>query len=209
MRDLKKYFPIAESIAKLLHPFAEVVFHDIEKNQIVKIFNNFTQRQVGDSSCIDDIKSKAFEKGPDIHGPFNQKNFYGHDIKYTTSVLRNDDGKVIGLMCINLNIEGVQHIQNVFNHFLETTADSSNLDELFNDDWENRINIFVQRFRKERNCAFSKLTTQERMQLVHSLHEAGAFRATNAVNYTAKILGVSRATIYNYLNAMEMNKPET
>lgn len=209
MRDLKKYFPIAESIAKLLHPFAEVVLHDIEKNQIVKIFNNFTQRQVGDSSCIDDIKSKGFEKGPDIHGPFNQKNFYGHDIKYTTSVLRNDDGKVIGLMCINLNIEGVQHIQNVFNQFLETTADSSNLDELFNDDWENRINIFVQRFRKERNCVFSKLTTQERMQLVHSLHEAGAFRATNAVNYAAKILGVSRATIYNYLNTMEMNKPET
>ncbi|NOR15968.1 MAG: helix-turn-helix domain-containing protein, partial [Candidatus Aminicenantes bacterium] len=44
---------------------------------------------------------------------------------------------------------------------------------------------------------------------VHSLHEAGAFQAPNAVNYTAKILGVSRATIYNYLNAMEMNKPET
>ena len=209
MRDLRKYFPIAEAIAKLLYPFAEVVLHDIKKNQIVKIFNNFTKRQVGDSSCIDDIKSKGFEKGPDIHGPFMQKNFYGHDVKYTTSVLRNDDGKAIGLMCINLNIEGIQHIQNVFNHFLETTADSSNLDELFNDDWENRINIFVQRFRKERNCAFSKLTTQERMQLVHSLHEAGAFRATNAVNYIAKILGVSRATIYNYLNTMEINKPET
>jgi predicted transcriptional regulator YheO len=209
MRDFKKYFPIAESIAKLLHPFAEVVLHDVKKNQIVKIFNNFTQRQVGDSSCIDDIKSKGFEKGPDIHGPFKQKNFYGHDIKYTTCVLRNDDGKAIGLMCINFNIEGIQHIQNVFNLFLETTADSSNLDELFNDDWENRINIFVQRFRKERNCAFSKLTTQDRIQLVHSLHEAGAFRATNAVSYTAKILGVSRATIYNYLNTMEMNKPET
>ncbi len=206
MRDLKKYFPIAESIAKLLHPFAEVVIHDIKKNQIVKIFNNYTQRQVGDSSCIDDIKGLV--KGPDIHGPFKQKNFYGHDVKYTTSVLRNDDGKAIGLMCINFNIERVQHIQNVFNLFLETTADSSNLDGLFNDDLENRINIFVQRFRKERNCAFSKLTTQERMQLVHSLNEAGAFRAPNAVNHTAKILGVSRATIYNYLNTMEMNKQE-
>ena len=209
MRDFKKYFPIAEAIAKLLYPFAEVVLHDIKKNQIVKIFNNFTQRQVGDSSCIDDIKSKGFEKGLEIHGPFMQKNFYGHDVKYTTSVLRNDDGKAIGLMCINFNIERIQHIQNVFNLFLEPTADSSNLDKLFDDDWENRINIFVQRFRKERNCAFSKLTTQERMQLVHSLHEAGAFRAPNAVNYTAKILGVSRATIYNHLNTMEMNKPET
>lgn len=205
MRDLKKYLPIAEATAQLFHPFAEVVIHDLKKNKIVKIFNNFTQRQVGDSSCVDDLRSKGFEKGPDIYGPFNQKNFYGHNIKYTTTVLRDDDGKAIGLMCINLNIEGIQHIQNVFNLLLETTANSSNLDDLFNDDWENRINIFVQRFRKERNSSLSKLTTHERIELVHSLHEAGAFRATNAVNYIAKILGVSRATIYNYLNTMEMN----
>jgi len=208
MKDFKKYFPIAEAIAKLLYPFAEVVLHDIKKNQIVKIFNNFSKRQVGDCSCIDSHKIKHFDKGPDIHGPFMQKNFYGHDIKYTTSVLRNDDGKAIGLMCINLKIDGLKHIQNILNNFLEITEDSSNLDELFNDDWENRINIFVQRFRKERNCALSKLTRQERMELVYSLHEAGAFRVTNAVNYIAKILGVSRATIYNYLNTMKINKPK-
>jgi len=205
MRDLKKYLPIAESIAKLIHPFAEVVLHDIKKNQIVKIFNNFTRRQAGDSSCIDNIK--GFEKGSDIHGPFMRKNFYGHDVKYTTSVLRNDNGDAIGLMCINFNIERFQNIQNVFNLFLETTMDSSKLDGLFNDDWQDRINTFVQKFRKERNRSLSKLTKQERMNLVYSLHEAGAFRATNAASYTAKVLGVSRATVYNYLSTVETNTP--
>ena len=184
-----------------------MVLHDIKKNQIVKIFNNFTQRQAGDSSCIDNIK--GFEKGPDIHGPFMRKNFYGHDVKYTTSVLRNDNGDAVGLMCINFNIERFQNIQNVFNLFLETTTDSSKLDGLFNDDWQDRINTFVQKFLKERNRSLSKLTKQERMNLVYSLHEAGAFRATNAASYAAKILGVSRATIYNYLSTMETNKPKT
>ena len=117
MTDFKKYKPIAESIANLLHPFAEVVLHDIKKNQIVEIFNNFTQRRSGDSSCINNIE--GFQKGPDINGPFIHNNFYGHRIKYTTSVLRNEKGDAIGLLCININIEDFRNLQNVFNLFFE------------------------------------------------------------------------------------------
>jgi len=204
MTDFIKYIPIAESIAKLLYPFAEVVLHDIKKNQIVEIFNNFTQRRPGDSSCITNFE--GFKKGPDIHGPFIHNNFYGYHVKYTTSVLRNEDGEAIGLLCININIEDFQYLQNVYNLFFETKSDSSNLDELFNDDWQDRISAFVQKFLKEKSRPLSKLTKQERIKLVRSLHEAGAFRATNAASFTAKILGVSRATIYNYLNKAETNK---
>ena len=84
MTDFKKYKPIAESIAKLLYPFAEVVLHDTKKNQIVEIFNSFTQRRSGDSSCINNIE--GFKNGPDSHGPFIHTNFYGHHIKYSTLV---------------------------------------------------------------------------------------------------------------------------
>lgn len=204
MTDFKNYKLIAESITKLLHPFAEVVLHDIKKNQIVEIFNSFTKRRAGDSSCINNIE--GFKKGLDIHGPFIQNNFYGYRIKYTTSVLRNEDGEAIGLLCININIEDFQNLQNVFNIFFETKPDSSNLDELFNDDWQDRISAFVQKFLKEKNRSLSKLTKQERIKLVRSLHEAGAFRAANAAGFAAKVLGVSRATIYNYLNAAHISQ---
>lgn len=204
MTDLKKYIPIAEAVSRLLHPFAEVVLHDVEKNQIVEIFNNFTQRKPGDSSYIDNIE--GFENGPEFHGPFIRNNFFGHHVKYTTCALRNDNGKAIGLLCINIKIDYFRDLQNVINLFFETKKDSADLDELFNDDWQDRISAFVQKFRQERNMPFSKLTRQERMELVHSLHEAGAFRAANAATYTAKVLGVSRATIYNYLSRLEANK---
>jgi predicted transcriptional regulator YheO len=38
------------------------------------------------------------------------------------------------------------------------------------------------------------------MELVRALQSAGAFRATGAADYVARVLGVSRATVYNDLS---------
>ena len=139
-------------------------------------------------------------QGPNVHGPFIENNFYGNRVKYTTTVLRDDKNNVIGLLCINIIIEDFQKMQNIFNLFLETKSDSTKLDELFNDNWQDRIQTFVQKFLKEKSRPLSKITREEREELVRSLYSAGAFRATNAANFIATILGISRATIYNYLN---------
>ena len=49
---LSKYIPIADAIAMLLHPYAEVVIHDILKDIIVHIANPYSKRKVGDSSYL-------------------------------------------------------------------------------------------------------------------------------------------------------------
>ena len=48
--ELKQAVAMAEAFARLLHPFAEVVIHDLKKDQIVAIYNPFSKRKVGDSS---------------------------------------------------------------------------------------------------------------------------------------------------------------
>ena len=204
MLDIKRHKTLAESIAMLLYPFAEVVLHDIKKNKIAAIFNSQTKRQVGDDSHIDDIKSLS--EGPDIHGPFIKNNFPGHPVKYSTTVLRNDKNEAVCLLCININLEFFLNIQNKIGNFLETNSDSSKLDELFNDNWQDKIRSFVQKFLKDKGLPLSKLPKTERMNLVKALQEAGAFRAKNAANFTANVLGVSRATVYNYLSEMDSLK---
>jgi predicted transcriptional regulator YheO len=49
----KKFQPflgVAEAIANLLHPFAEVVIHDHAEGRIRHIWNSFSGRSVGDRS---------------------------------------------------------------------------------------------------------------------------------------------------------------
>ena len=46
-KNWDQYNEIARGIAALLHPFAEVVVHDLEKQQIAVLVNNFSKRKVG------------------------------------------------------------------------------------------------------------------------------------------------------------------
>lgn len=94
----------------------------------------------------------------------------------------------------------VEQLETVIGAFLGDTRDSSPLDELFEDDWQDRINTFVSAYLEERHRRLNGLDRTERMELVRALQSAGAFRATGAADYVARVLGVSRATVYNDLS---------
>lgn len=50
---LENYKAIADSIALLLYPHAEVIVHELRSQTVVHIANNFSQRELGDDSAID------------------------------------------------------------------------------------------------------------------------------------------------------------
>jgi len=197
MSNLKHFEPIAEAIAKLLYPFAEVVLHDIRANRIAAIFNNFSRRSVGDDSLISD--AEGLDQGPGFHGPFPKRGFDGRRMKYVTSVLRNDAGEALGLLCVNMDLAPFQAMEDTILKIMATDKDSSSLDASFEDDWQERISGFVHEYLQDRRLTLSSLTRDERKNLVGALKEAGAFRAPNAAAFAASVLGVSRATVYKDL----------
>ena len=48
----KPYYSIGEAVATLLHPFAEVVLHDLRTGRIERIWNSSTDRAAGDLSRL-------------------------------------------------------------------------------------------------------------------------------------------------------------
>jgi D-arginine utilization repressor len=195
--DLRPFHSIAESISRLLHPHAEVVVHDIKRNTISAIYNSLSKRKVGDPSLIEDAKGLA--EGPDVHGPFLKSQADGHRLKYVSTVLRNNEGKAIGLMCVNFHLGELDKLRAALQTFTGVTNDSTDLDSLFDDDWQRKIDTFVREYLLERNRSLNSLTRTERTTLVHDLKSAGGFRTRGAAGYIARVLGVSRATIYNDL----------
>jgi predicted transcriptional regulator YheO len=201
---LEVYIPVAKAIAALLHPHAEVVVHDIRSNTIAAIFNAFSRRQVGDDSLIAEVES--LKRGPGVDGPYQKRMFDGRRLKYVTSLLRDDLGEVIGLMCVNLDVSVFEALDRTVRDFLVIAGDSSRLDEMFDDDWQQRIDAFVRQYLLERSMNVKDLHRKERGILVKALHEAGAFRAKSAATYVARVLDVSRATVYSDLSEMAESK---
>jgi len=208
MSDLSRYEPIAEAIARLFQPYVEVVLHDIRRNRIAAIFNSFSQRKPGDDSLIEDAQGLA--RSAAVHGPYDEKRGAdGRRIRYVSSVLRDDRGEAAGLMCINFDVSVLGEIHGAIEGLLSSTADSAEFDQLFADDWQARINAFVREYLQEKSRALSSLRPAERAELVAALHGAGAFRAKNAANHVADVLGISRATVYKYLSKASDGRTET
>ncbi len=81
-----------------------------------------------------------------------------------------------------------------------TAVTSSIPSELSKRDWREQINEALSIFLKEENVAIATLTRSQKTTFIKRLDEHNLFETRNAAQHVADVLGVSRATIYNWLN---------
>jgi len=198
--ELKNHFVTADAIAKLLEPYVEVVIHDVETETVAYIANNYSKREIGEPSLFDKIGFSE-SKAQQIIGPYEKTNWNGQKIKSISSVLRSASGSVIGLLCINMDVSDFYRMQQSLQFFISPSNLVDQPEELFKEDWHEKINIFVYSWTKNRGINVETLNRNEKRALIEALSENGAFSAKNAAAYIARILNVSRATVYNHLKS--------
>lgn len=196
-KELKNTLPIAEGIAKLMHPFAEVVIHDLKKDCIEAIYNPFSRREIGDESYLDRID---FDKSENVIGPYEKINWDGRKLKCLSVVVRNDKKQPVGFICINFDASHFLNFGATIAEFLgNNTTMSEEEEQLFKDDLYEKINAYVQQYCRENQVAINALSRKEKQELVVLLEGDGAFNSKNAATYIGRVLNISRATVYNYL----------
>ncbi|MCH9621375.1 MAG: Transcriptional regulator DauR [Chlamydiia bacterium] len=195
MSELERYESIAEALSLLLHPYAEVVIHELKSGRIKSIHNNFSNRKVGEKSLLGNLEDDLKEK--DILKPYYKNNFNGAKIKSVSVVLRNEKNRPIGFFCINLDVSMWEVFQGFIQNFVGKLDKTSEV--LFKDDWKDQINSFISNYLKKKSRRIDMLTKIEKKELILILKEKGAFKTKNAASYIGSCLNLSRATVYNYL----------
>ncbi len=196
MSCLNSYFSTAEAISLLFYPYAEVVLHDLKSGLIAAIYNNFSKRKIGDESLLEDIEN--YNEFPNVFPVYLKTNWDGRKIKSISSTLRDQKGKAIGLLCINLDLSKWDELHHFLGSWLNNASQPQPA-ELFKDDWREKINSYVSDYLARLGITLKLLNKEKKKALVLALHKEGAFKAKNAANYIADVLDLSRATIYNYL----------
>lgn len=200
-RSLEETLPFAEAFARLLHPFAEVVVHDLSKDRIEAIYNPLSHRQVGDDSYLDRMD---FRESETVIGPYDKMNWEGRPMKSISVVIRNQLGKAEGFLCVNMDISVFDTANQWLQAFLKNTIDLPEKSQrLFKDDLHEKINLYVHTYCQQQQISFEALNRENKREIIHSLAEEGAFKGKNAANYVARVLGIARATVYNYLKEKE------
>jgi predicted transcriptional regulator YheO len=197
---LTRYAPIADSIAALLFPYAEVIIHDLHDQTVLYLANNLSKLEVGDESPLEELE---YPEGERLIGPYEKVNWDGRRMRSVSNVLVDDDGQPVGIMSINFNIAVFKDMRATLDLFIKGAGVAAPPEELFRDDWQDRINTFLHGWLSERQIGLNNLTREHRRELVEALYAQGAFRGRSSADYVAAVLGMGRATVYKHLKQMK------
>ncbi|HTK01977.1 MAG TPA: PAS domain-containing protein [Bordetella sp.] len=190
---LRPYYAVADGLAALFSPFVEAVVHDMQTDSVVHVAHPFSPRAVGDPS---DLQAVDFAPDASVIGPYEKINWDGRRIKSVTVVLRDDAGRPIGLLCVNADVTEFDMVRRMLDGLLRTTDSAPRPDDLFRNDWHERINRYVADWAAERDTTVARLDREQRRCLIEDLHRTGAFEGKRAAAYVAGVVGISRATVY-------------
>jgi predicted transcriptional regulator YheO len=193
------YYPIAEAIVGLLHPYAEVVLHDVASGRVVRIWNAFSSRKAGDFSHLEG----APDLFPDsaIIGPYEKALSKGGRTKSITATLSDSTGRNVGFFCINLDVSVIDTAASMLTAF--ASPEVMRPEPIYRNDLQEHINYMVRDFLLSLNKTIELLDRRERALFVTKIDQAGLFQARNSVPLVAKAIGLSRASVYNILAGLK------
>jgi predicted transcriptional regulator YheO len=196
---------IAETIARLLHPHAEIVLHDLVTRRIARIWNAFSGRKPGEVSDLDDIDPEL--EDADVVGPYEKASPKGARLKSISTILRDENGLARAMLCINLDVSQFDAAAKLLQGLGATSE--TRPEWMFRQDIREQINLQIADYLKRHNVALASLDQEGRLDLIAFLDGCGAFQARRAVDHVAAALDLSRTTVYVLLReAREAQAPK-
>ncbi|AJQ29339.1 helix-turn-helix transcriptional regulator [Pelosinus fermentans] len=207
-KKLETYIPIANLIAKTFGKNCEVVIHDlsIPQNSVVYTINNHvTGREIGqsfDHLVKDVLLSKKFDN--DYNANYITITEDGRKIKSSTALIRDSEDKVIGALCINYDLEKLNHIKNFLDEFMAAEQEQI---ETAVEPFDNVMEIVDDLIDKIiGNTKIEHLKRKDKIELIYFMDKKGLFLIKGAIERVAEKLNISKVTVYSYLD--EIKKPQ-
>lgn len=188
----------ADAIALFFGARIEVVVHDLADERIAHIANPLSHRAPGDPSNMNEIDLGDAQP---VIGPYEKVNWDGSILRSISILQRRADGTPAYVICVNHDQADVQALQRVVEMLCPPPSESPRPAALFRNDWHDRLNTYASAWCRDRGLRIDDLARRDRRALMGDLDASGALAERHAAAYIARMVGVSRATIYNDLKS--------
>lgn len=205
---------------------AEVVVHHLPSlpHSIVAIAGNVTGREVGDPAT-NTLLEAAASQSLCTHVGYETTAPDGRALTSTTIIINTQDGSPIAALCINRDVTGIRYAERVLRelstctgvdtrtgveqapddaprgeHAAPTSTDQS--PEAFVHSIDELASLLLRTAIPDQEEP-GELSREQKIAAVRSLKKRGFFLLRDAAEKAATTLGVSRFTIYNYLNEID------
>ncbi|MGB9097821.1 helix-turn-helix transcriptional regulator [Erwinia sp.] len=199
---LKSYEAVVDGLAMLIGSHCEIVLHSLEdlKCSAVRIANGeHTGRKIG--SPITDLALRMLHdmNGADsnVSKAYFTRAKSGVLMKSVTIAIRNGEQRVIGLLCINMNLD--VPFSQIMATFMppetQDAASSVNFASSVDDLVMQTLEFTIEEVSGDRNVS----NNAKNRQIVLNLYEKGIFDIKDAINQVAERLNISKHTVYLYI----------
>ncbi|VEB95125.1 Uncharacterized protein conserved in bacteria [Cedecea lapagei] len=201
---LKSYEAVVDGLAMLIGSHCEIVLHSLQdlKCSAIRIANGeHTGRKIG--SPITDLALRMLHDMTGADSSVSKCYFTraksGVLMKSVTIAIRNRDQRVIGLLCINMNLD-VPFSQIMSTFVPPETQDqevpsSVNFASSVEDLVMQTLEFTIEEVNADRNVS----NNAKNRQIVLNLYEKGIFDIKDAINQVADRLNISKHTVYLYI----------
>ncbi|MCI1679480.1 MAG: PAS domain-containing protein [Ewingella americana] len=189
---------VAAGLGETFAPFAEVVLHDLRDPQhsIIAVHNNLSGRQVGEPTTEMGLARIASPDYPSLITNYANKFADGRPAKSTSIGIKDQQGKYIAALCINVDMTLFRGMQSALAQFTSIATDS--VSETLGPAGTEAIRQYIDKFAARLASTPRALKTAERKLLMRELQENGLLEVKKSMDTVAQHLGVSRASIYLY-----------
>ena len=192
---------VAQGIAGQFGSNCEVVIHDLNKNpdhSIVYIVNgHISGRKVGDGA------SNVPE--PRDHLCYLMKTPDGKILKSSTIYIKNSKGKVTAILAINYDISKLLMVESALGDLISTGEPQQEEPEKItniNDVLDDLIQQSVALVGKPA----AVMNKDDKVKAIQFLNQNGAFLVTKSGDKIAKYFGISKYTLYAYIDSKQEGK---
>ncbi len=203
---LNSYRAVVEGVSALIGDHCEIVLHsleDLEHSAICIANGHNTNRQKGSPLTDLALKSLHNMKTDSVSKPYFTRIKNGGLMKSVTIAIRNKNQRIIGLLCININLDVP------LSQFIQALMPSNPMGETssvnFASSVEELVSQTVEHTIEEVNADRLVANNNKNRQIVVSLFEKGIFDIKDAINLVADRLDISRHTVYLYIRQIKQD----
>lgn len=185
----------------------EIVLHDLTKDYnhtIVDIRNgHITGRKIGGcgSNLGLEVLSGNVENGNRYNYVIHTRD--GKILRTSSMYIKDDEGKTIGSLCINLDItETVKFEEFLKSYNQYELKEQEQPEEIFADNVGQLLEYLCMEGEKLIGKPAAEMNRDEKMRFIAYLDQKGAFLITKSGQKVMEMLQISKYTLYNYLDTI-------
>lgn len=204
--QLDFYKRLAHALALQFGSGCEVVVHDLEaadpSHSIVAIENgHVTGRKLGDgpSHVVLEALHAGGERLEDRLA-YLTKTADGKILKSSTVFIRDDDGRAVGIFAVNYDITILRAMGDTIAEVVGTGPSAPREPEPIVRSVADLLDDLIEQSVQLVGTPVALMSKEEKVRAIRYLNDTGAFLITKSGPKVCKFFGISKYTLYNYLD---------